>query len=65
MEIRYAEYPTARKAVEAKGDREALYMDGQFLVVDREDADRLAATGDEFAYLCSDRAGRIYTVPVN
>ena len=65
MEIRYAEFPTARQAVEARGEGEAVYMDGRFLVVGREEANRLAEAGDEFAYLCKDRQGHIYTVPVN
>jgi hypothetical protein len=47
----------------------AVRVEGKNLVVARDEADRLAAAGVEFAYLCDhempDGEHRIVTVPVN
>ena len=43
----------------------AIRCDGRNLVVAERVADRMAATGVEFAYLCEGPAGRIMTVPMN
>jgi len=59
-------FPTARAALahaQAAGG-EAIRLDGDHLVVRRQDADQLAAAGVYFAYLC-DHHGQIMTVPVN
>ena len=61
------EFPSAHEAIQhsfASRQGEAIRMGGKNLVVSREDADRLAAAGVCFAYLCDD-AGRIVTVPVH
>jgi RNase P/RNase MRP subunit p29 len=60
------EFATAHQAMEhgqATGG-EALRLNGQNLVVRPEDADRLAAAGISFVWLCH-RDGQILTVPVN
>ena len=64
MEIKASEFKTARAASAAQGDGAAIRLDGRFLVVTRETADRLAEAGAEFAYL-GIRDGRVMTVPVN
>ena len=64
MEIRASEFRTARAAIAARGEGTAIRLEGRFLVVTRETADRLAEAGVEFAYL-GVRDGRVITVPVN
>ncbi|HJZ93289.1 MAG TPA: hypothetical protein VKE40_20605 [Gemmataceae bacterium] len=60
------EYATARDAIEAAAAAKpvAIRFDGRNLVVTKAEADRMAAAGIAFAYLC-DHDGRIVTVPVN
>ena len=67
MKIKAVEFSNAREAMQhakASGRGPAIQMDGKYLVVRQAEADRLAAAGKEFAYLCN-HAGRIVTVPVN
>jgi hypothetical protein len=63
-------FGTAGEAIQwanASGKGVAILLDGP-KVVDQEDADRLEATGVEFAYLCDhqmpDGTHRIVTIPV-
>jgi len=72
IEFKAIEFETAHEAIqwtEADGRGVAVLVDGKNLVVDRAEADRLAAAGVEFAYLCDhempDGEHRIVTVPVN
>jgi len=72
IEIKSTEFETAGEAIQwtnADGRGVAILLDGKNLVVDQADADRLAAAGVEFAYLCDhempDGTHRIMTVPVN
>jgi hypothetical protein len=72
IEFQATEFETAHEAIpwtEADGRGVAVLLDGKNLVVDGAEADRLAAAGIEFAYLCDhempDGAHRIVTVPVN
>jgi hypothetical protein len=60
------EFPTARQAIQHRqaDDRVAIYLNGRHLVVSQEDADRLAAAGVSFAYLC-ERDGHDQPAPVN
>ena len=61
------EFPSAHEAIQhsfASRQGEAILLGGKNLVVSQQDADRLAAAGVCFAYLCDD-AGRIVTVPVH
>jgi hypothetical protein len=67
IEIECLEFATSHEAIqhtEADGRGEAIRLGGKYLVVSREDADRLAALGAAFAYLC-DHEGQIMSVPVN
>ena len=65
IEVQATEFASAREAVRhAAVGEAALSRGGQNLVVSRADADRLAALGAVFAYLC-DRDGRVVTVPAN
>jgi hypothetical protein len=55
--------------VEASGHGHAIQLEGQYLVVEKAQADRLAEAGVEFAYLIDhempDGTFRVMTVPVN
>jgi hypothetical protein len=67
IEFEAVAFPSAPEAIRhsyAAGRSEAILLDGQNLVVSRQDAERMAAAGVAFAYLCDD-AGQIVTVPVN
>lgn len=71
IEYEAIEFETAGEAIQwtyASGRGVAILLDGP-KVVDQKDADRLAAAGVEFAYLCDhempDGSHRIMTVPVN
>jgi len=71
-EFKAIEFETAHEAIqwtEADGCGVAVRVEGKNLVVARAEADRLAAAGVEFAYLCDhqmpDGEHRIVTVPVN
>jgi hypothetical protein len=59
-------FATARQAVRHArvAGREAIRLGGRTLVVQREEAERLAAAGVYFAYL-GEHGGRIVTIPVN
>jgi len=72
VKVRGFRFESAREAVEtakASGTGQAITIAGQTLIVTREEADRLAAEGVSFAYLCvgemPDGTTRIVTVPVN
>ena len=72
IEFQATEFETAHEAIqwtEADWRGVAVRVDGKNLVVDRAEADRLAAAGVEFAFLCDhempDGEHRIVTVPVN
>lgn len=72
IEFQAIEFETAGEAIQdtdANGRGVAVRVNGENLVVDPADADRLAAAGVEFAYLCDhempDGEYRIVTVPVN
>jgi len=67
MQIEGIEFDTAHEAIqypEAAGFGTAVRVDGRNLVIRQDDADRMAAAGVEFAYLC-DHRGRIVHIPVN
>jgi hypothetical protein len=67
IEFSAIEFPSAHEAIQhsfASGQGEAILLGGENLVVSQEEADRLAAAGVSFAYLCDD-AGQIVTIPVN
>jgi hypothetical protein len=71
IQLKAIEFATAHDAVqwtEAGGRGVAILFDKP-LVVDQSDADQLAASGVEFAYLCDhetpDGERRIVTIPVN
>jgi hypothetical protein len=56
---------TMREALKHKGhDEAAIACDQGYLVVTKDEANRLAAAGKEFAYIC-DHRGTLVTVPVN
>ena len=72
IEFRAIEFDSAHEAVqwtEADERGEAVRLGGKNYVMDQAEADRLAAAGVEFAYLCDhqmpDGDHRIITVPVN
>ena len=65
--FRAIEFPSAHEAIQhtaVDGRGEAIRLGGTNLVVSEADADRLAAAGVAFAYLC-DCDGQMLTVPVN
>ncbi|HEY7159186.1 MAG TPA: hypothetical protein VH575_34900 [Gemmataceae bacterium] len=67
IEFEAISFASAHEAIQhtfASGRREAILLGSENLVVSQEDADRLAAAGVSFAYLCDD-AGQIVTIPVN
>ena len=67
IQFRGTEFPTADEAIqytEASGRGVAITIGGKNLVVEQAEADRIAAAGVSFAYLC-EHHGRIVTVPVN
>lgn len=72
IEFKAIEFDNASEAIqhtEASGCGHAILLDGRNLVIDQVDADRIAAAGVEFAYLCDhelpDGSHRIVTIPVN
>ena len=72
IEFKATEFKTAHEAVqwsEAEGRGVAVVVAGKSLVVDRAEADRLAAAGIAFAYLCDHELPNgehcIVTIPVN
>jgi len=72
IEFTAIEFETAGEAIqwtEADGRGVAVLLDGKNFVMDRAEAERLAAAGVEFAYLhdhqMPDGEYRIITVPVN
>jgi hypothetical protein len=70
VEFQALEFETADEAIQhTGGDGVAIKLRRERLVLSQEDADRLAATGVEFAYLCDhempDGTNRIVTIPVN
>ena len=72
IEFEAIEFKTVREAIqwtEAGECGVAVLLDGKTYVMDRAEADRLAAAGVEFAYLhdyeMPDGEHRIVTVPVN
>ncbi len=72
IEFKAIEFKTAGEAIqwtEADGRGKAVRLDGKNYVMEEAEADRLAAAGVEFAYLCDhempDGTFRIVTVPVN
>jgi hypothetical protein len=66
ISIKGTEYATPCEAMQQADEqgRKAITIAGRFLVVERAEADRIAAAKVSFAYLC-DHHGRIVTVPVN
>jgi hypothetical protein len=72
VEFQALEFETADEAIQhtsASGDGVAIKLRRERLVVSQDNADRLAAAGVEFAYLCDhempDGTNRIVTIPVN
>jgi len=72
IEIKAIDFDNTSEAIqhtEASRHGEAIRLDGRNLVIDQGDADRIAAAGVEFAYLCDhelpDGSHRIVTIPVN
>jgi hypothetical protein len=70
--IKAIEYDNADEAIQhmdAAGWGHAISIGNKYLVVEREEADRIEAMGIEFAYLhdreMPDGTHRIVTVPVN
>ena len=67
LEIEGMAFGTAGEAMqysEAAGYGAAVRVDGKNLVVRQAAADRMAAAGVEFAYLC-DHDGQIMHIPIN
>jgi hypothetical protein len=63
--VRGRHYPTMREALKNQGhDESAVACDQGYLVVTKNEAERLTAAGKEFAYIC-DHKGTLVTVPVN
>ena len=63
--VRGRRYPTMREALKHQGKGEAaIACDQGYLVVSKQEADRLAAAGKQFAYIC-EHQGTLVTVPVN
>jgi hypothetical protein len=72
IEFQALEFETADEAIQhtsASGEGVAIKLRRESIVIEQEDADRLAAAGVEFAYLCDhempDSTNRIVTIPVN
>jgi len=72
IEFQAIKFRTAHEAIQwtdTDGRGVAVRVGGKNLVVDQCEADRLAAAGVEFAYLCDhempDGEHRIMTIPVN
>jgi len=72
IEFHGIEFKTADEAIQhasASGRGEAVLVGGKHMVVEKAEAERLAAAGVEFAYLCVHKAPdgteRVVTVPVN
>jgi hypothetical protein len=72
IEFKATEFSTASEAIQwanASGRGRAVLLSGKNYVMEQSEADRLAAAGVEFAYLCDhempDGSHRIMTVPVN
>ena len=66
MKFKAIDFKTADGAIshaQAEGST-AILIDGNYLVVPEDTADRLGQAKVEFAYLC-DHRGRIVTIPVN
>jgi hypothetical protein len=67
IEFEVVEFLTTHEAIQhsfSSRRGETILLGSKNLVVSQENADRLAAAGASFAYLCDD-AGRIVTVPIN
>jgi len=67
MQIEGIEFDTAGEAIQyayAAGHGTAVRAGGRNLVIRQDDADRMAAAGVEFVYLC-DHKGCIVHIPVN
>jgi hypothetical protein len=66
IEVHGVECATAREAIQnARAEAGvAIRIGDKILAVTQQEADRLAAAGIAFAYLC-DRQGQIMAVPVN
>ena len=72
VKVKGFRFERAREAIDiakASGTGQAITVAGQTLVVTKEEADRLAAEGVSFAFLCEsempDGTHRIVTIPVN
>ena len=70
INVKGMEFETAVEAARRKdGDERAIRLAGRNFVVEEAEADRIAAMGVSFAYLCAHRMPsgehRIMTVPVN
>lgn len=72
IDIKATEFETVAEAIRwtsASGRGVAILLGGKNYVTEQNEADRLAAAGAEFAYLCDhempDGSHRIMTVPVN
>ena len=72
IEITGIEFKSADEAIQhasASGRGEPILIGGKHLVVEQAEADRLAAEGVQFAYLCvhemPDGSTRVVTIPVN
>jgi hypothetical protein len=70
--FRALKFDNAHEAIQhtyASGRGKAVLLGGKHYVMDKREAERLAAAGVEFAYLCDhdmpDGTQRIVTVPVN
>jgi hypothetical protein len=71
-EFRAIEFDSAHEAIQwtyASGHGETILLDGKHYVMERDEVERLAAGGVEFAYLFDhempDGTHRIVTVPIN
>jgi hypothetical protein len=72
IKIRGSEFPSAHEAIQdcdASGWDCAIRIGGKNICMMQQEADRLAADGIAFAYLCDhempDGSWRIMTIPVN
>ncbi|MBX3377503.1 MAG: hypothetical protein KF678_10935 [Phycisphaeraceae bacterium] len=72
FEVQGVEFPTENEAIQhtcASGRGHAIRISGKNMVIEKAEADRIAALGACFAYLTlldlPDGSTRIVTVPVN
>ena len=67
--VRMTEHPNAFEAIqhlEVSGDDRAIMLGGKYLTLNTAEAEKLEASGTEFAYLVyHEPTGQIMTIPVD